>query len=286
VLHYTVAFLLALSAPPGQDTAIVGATLIDVSHDGHSAADISNSVVVVSHGRIVAAGDRAHVRIPAHAHVVNADGRFIIPGLIDGYGALRTQGFANAYLYEGVTTVIIPLAPKDGSVDGESTFVGPKNGLSALTTVPISGYSTNGAVPTTSPWAHHRQDDRRLDNASLIAQVRAAAAAGHRAVAVGLDVWPEQLDAIVTEAHKLGLAVTAQVAFTDYPRAVQSGVDAFTRNDKYSLSLSAPRRTSPRTPTIRAARAAGRRRAPCAATRTSMVRSPRSARCSRTRTLH
>jgi amidohydrolase family protein/WD40 repeat protein len=241
VLHYAVVLLFALSAPPAEDTAIVGATLIDVSNEGHSSADIANSVVVISGGRIVAAGDRARVRIPAHANVLNAAGRYIIPGLIDGYGALRTQSFANAYLYEGVTTVIIPLAPKDGSVDGETTFVAPRNGLSALTTVPIGGYSTTGAVPIASPWIHHRLNDPRLDEASLAAQVRAAAAAGHRAVAAGLDVWPEQLDAIVAAAHRLGLAVTAQVAFTDYPRAVKAGVDAFTRNDKYSLMLSAPR---------------------------------------------
>jgi hypothetical protein len=231
---------MVTAVPPPQYTAIVGATLIDVSSGGRATADIENSVVLVADGRIVAIGDREHVRIPAHAHLVNAAGRYIIPGLIDGYGALRSQGFANAYLYEGVTTVLVPTIPRNAAVDGETTFVIPANGLSVLTSVPISGYSATGDIPRTSPWLHHRLDDRRLDNAALTAQVDAAAAAGHRVIAVGIDVWPDQLDVIVAEAHRRGLAVTAQLAFTNYPYAVNAGVDAFTRNDKYSLSLSQP----------------------------------------------
>jgi hypothetical protein len=221
-------------------TALVGATLVDVSNNGHANGDIRDSVVLISDGRIVETGERGRIHLPPHTKLVNASGRYVIPGLIDGFGAVRTQGFADAYLYEGVTTVVVPIAPEDGSVDGETAIIAPQNGLSLITAVPISGYSANGAVPKTSPWVNHRLHDRRLDGAALTAQVEAAAAGGHHIIAVGPDVWPDQLDVIVERAHGLGLAVTAQLAFTSYPYAVDAGVDAFVRNDKYPLALSRP----------------------------------------------
>jgi hypothetical protein len=231
---------LALAASTPHYTAIVGATLIDVSHAGRSASDVADSVILIADGKIVASGDRTQVHLPAHTEVIHAEGRYVIPGLIDGYGAVRTQGFADAYLYEGVTTVLVPMEPAGGDGEGESKVVAQNAGLSVLTSVPISGYSPSGGVPQTSPWLQHRLHDQRLDSAALLAAVDTAAAAGHRVVAVGLDVWPDQLDLIVAEAHRRGLAVTAQVAFTSYPYAVHAGVDAFTRNDKYSLTLSQP----------------------------------------------
>ena len=229
-----------MTVPTPRSVAIVGATLIDVSKKGRAESDIKDSVVLIADGRIVAIGNRKQVRLPSDTKIVDATHRFVIPGLIDGFGAVRTQGFADAYLYEGVTTVIVPTAPKGANVDGESTVVAPENGLAVLTGAPISGYSATGDIPQGSPWVNHRLQDRRLDRAELTAQVAAAATAGRRIIAAGIDVWPDQLDVIVSEAHRRGLAVTAQLAFTSYPYAVNAGVDAFVRNDKYSLTLSRP----------------------------------------------
>jgi hypothetical protein len=229
-----------MTLPARASLAIVGATLIDVSKEGRAVSDIKDSVVLIADGRIVAIGDRRQVRLPFGTKIVNAANRFVIPGLIDGFGAVRTQGFADAYLYEGVTTVIVPTAPRGANVDGESAVVEPQNGLSVLTGAPISGYSTTGDIPKASPWTSHRLQDRRLDHAELSAQVAVAADAGRRFIAVEIDVWPDQLDVILSEAHRLGLAVTAQLAFTSYPYAVNAGVDVFVRNDRYSLTLSRP----------------------------------------------
>jgi len=235
----TIASIM-MTVPTPHFVAIVGATLIEVSKEGRAESDIKDSVVLIADGHIVAIGDRNQVRLPSGTKVVNATHRFVIPGLIDGFGAVRTQGFADAYLYEGVTTVIVPTAPQGANVDGESAVVAPQNGLSVVTGAPISGYSATGDIPKASPWTSHRLQDRRLDRAELTAQVAAAADAGRRIVAVEIDVWPDQLDVIVNEAHRRGLAVTAELAFTSYPNAINAGVDAFVRNDKYPLTLSRP----------------------------------------------
>jgi imidazolonepropionase-like amidohydrolase len=62
-----------------QDIAIVGATLID----GNGGPAIADAVIVVSGTRISAIGPRASVRIPAGAIVIDAAGRYVVPGFID-----------------------------------------------------------------------------------------------------------------------------------------------------------------------------------------------------------
>ena len=232
-----LAVSIAAQAPiPSADVAIVRATIVDVSDAGRAKSDIEDSVVLISRGRIVEVGDRRHVRLPPHAHVVDAKGAFLIPGLIDAYGAMRNAHFADAYLYEGVTTVMVPLAPGDAMVDGETTVFRPAAGPSLVTSTPISGYSTNGDISHAHPWTAHRTEDQRASITTLKTEIANAAAQGSQVVAVDQDVWPDQLDAIVAEAHRLGLAVSAQPAFTTYPYAVHAGVDVFTRNDRYTLA--------------------------------------------------
>jgi len=220
--------------------AIIGATIVDVAHQGQSNKDVSNSIVLIGDGRILAVGNRAHVRIPRGVRIVDAHGEFLIPGLIDGYGALRNPRFSAAYLYEGVTTVVVPLAPANSAIDGEATLVRYPSGPSIVTIAPISGYSQDGDVPKTSPWTDHRLWDRRLSDAELKRLVALAANTGARVIAAEQDVWPDQLATIVAQAHRRGMAVVAQPAFTTYPQAIRIGVDAFTRNDHYSLAVTPP----------------------------------------------
>jgi len=231
---------IAIAQERHPDLAIVGATLIDASHGGHSSNDIPNSIIVIADGRIVAAGDHAHVHIPSGTRTIDASGEFAIPGLIDGYGAMRNSRFAAAYLYEGITTVVVPTAPADAAIDGESVLVHATPGPSVVTMAPISGYAPNGDVPKASPWTEHRVHDARLADGVLMREVADAAASGARVIAVEQDVWPGQLAAIVSVAHRLDMGVAAQPAFTTYPQAVRIGVDAFTRNDHYSLAVVPP----------------------------------------------
>jgi imidazolonepropionase-like amidohydrolase len=76
--------------------AIVGATLIDVSNYGHSTNDIADSVVLIEEGKIVAVGSATRITIPSGSTRIDAHGEVLVPGLVDGFGALRTQAFANA----------------------------------------------------------------------------------------------------------------------------------------------------------------------------------------------
>src|SRR2546426_1953742 len=65
----------------GPVTAIVGAKLID----GTGGPAVDNAVVIVNGDRITAAGPRARVQVPQGATVVDAAGKFLIPGLVDAH---------------------------------------------------------------------------------------------------------------------------------------------------------------------------------------------------------
>src|SRR5918997_1645746 len=73
-------FASALWAQP-RPVAIVGGTLID----GTGRAAIEDAVIVFQNGRIQDVGERGEVALPAKAQTIDARGKTILPGLIDGH---------------------------------------------------------------------------------------------------------------------------------------------------------------------------------------------------------
>lgn len=82
-----VGMVLALEACRQTETTeppllvITGATLID----GTGAEAVADSVVVIRGDRIAAAGPRSRVGVPKGARVLDARGKWIIPGLVDAH---------------------------------------------------------------------------------------------------------------------------------------------------------------------------------------------------------
>src|SRR5438105_28465 len=70
------------SAPPS--IAIVGATLIHPQKDG-PAAIARDQTIVVTGRRIAAVGPSDAVKVPAGAMVIDARGKWVVPGLVDGH---------------------------------------------------------------------------------------------------------------------------------------------------------------------------------------------------------
>ena len=78
---------------------IEGATLID----GTGRAAVTDSVVVIQDGRFQAVGKRSEVNIPQGAETIDAKGKSILPGLIDGHCHYR-DWMGEIYLAYGVVT--------------------------------------------------------------------------------------------------------------------------------------------------------------------------------------
>jgi len=85
--------------------AIVGAGLID----GTGTAVVADSIILIQGDRITAVGSRDRVDIPDSATIVDATGKFVMPGLIDlhnhyGGGRAELERLFSLQLDFGVTT--------------------------------------------------------------------------------------------------------------------------------------------------------------------------------------
>ena len=113
--------------------ALVGATVIDGA--GH--APISDAVVVIDGGTLVAIGPRASTAIPAGTKTVDVTGQFIVAGLWDMHAHVEQVEQNAVYLGAGVTTVldmgnILPFVTGMRDAIDAGTGLGPRilaNGL-------------------------------------------------------------------------------------------------------------------------------------------------------------
>jgi hypothetical protein len=108
---------LCPSCRPSVPLVLAGGTVVDVTDWGRSAKDLPDAVVIVRDGRITDVGSRMAVSIPKGARVIDCTGKFLIPGLMDGFAGMNSQGQANADLYMGVTTVVAVSDARRGVVD-------------------------------------------------------------------------------------------------------------------------------------------------------------------------
>jgi imidazolonepropionase-like amidohydrolase len=88
------------AAPAARAIVITNASLID----GGRGAFATNATVVIRDGRIAEIG-AANVPVPAGAQVIDARGRYLLPGLIDAHTHVASLGAARRALESGVTTI-------------------------------------------------------------------------------------------------------------------------------------------------------------------------------------
>src|SRR4249920_1514552 len=103
-LTLVLALAFCFSAPASllaqpRPIAIVGGTLID----GAGRPAMTDAVVVLQDGRFAAVGKRGDVTIPQGAEVIDANGKTLLPGLIDGHCHYR-DWMGEVYLAYGVVT--------------------------------------------------------------------------------------------------------------------------------------------------------------------------------------
>ncbi len=137
----SIGFSVDADVPEGM-VAFVGGRIItaatDPSAHGGRGGVIENGTVVVDGNRIVAVGPASQVTVPAGAHVVDATGKTLMPGLVDAHAHISSSGggvtsetdwpfFVN--LAFGVTTSHDPSNTNEMIfTDGEMVRAGMKTG--------------------------------------------------------------------------------------------------------------------------------------------------------------
>ena len=184
-----------------RSVAIVGGTLID----GTGRAAVTDSVVIISEGRFQSVGKGSEVTIPQGAEVIDAKGKSILPGLIDGHCHYR-DWMGEVYLAYGVVTcpnisnnpVDWIIAQREGVRNG--TIRGPRVWASAniIDGPPPEGTGTLRRQRT-SIIVDSEEESRKA--------VRGLVEKGVDGIKLFERLKPQVAKAAADEAHKLGRPV-------------------------------------------------------------------------------
>lgn len=239
----TFAFLMALSpatAPPRQVAesllTIVGAGVVDPSAPARPGA----TNIVIRGNRIAAVGPADEVPVPSGSRVIDARGRFVIPGLADLHYHLPLDGAVSAdhpafqaALRAGVTTLLLPgvstqqIEPLRALARSDSPSA-PRLVLALGFVTARNGYASM-ADPAFTPETE----------AEARAVVRDLARRGVETVKITYSdnsylmtrpfplMRPEVMRATVAEAHALGLrAIVHAPELANAKEALRAGADA------------------------------------------------------------
>ncbi len=200
------------SAKSKNPLVLVGATLIDVT----GKSPIANSAVVIEGDRIIAAGPRAQVTIPEGATIVDASGKYLLPGLWDMHAHLMQVEFGIAYLAAGITTARdvgneFEFGTTLRNAAKERRGLGPRILLAGYIDGKNDGHSFDVQVDTPE---EARAAVQRYKNA------------GFEQIKIRDHVKLEILKVITAEAHRLGMTVTGHVPEgMNSLQAVEAGMD-------------------------------------------------------------
>jgi len=205
--------------------------------DGTGADAVPNGAVVIQNGRIIAAGPRTQVEIPANTNIIDVKGRTILPGFINAHvHAAYSAHILKAWAKGGVTTVrdlgafgpytrakfvtrdTLNANPKCARLFAVGSFINVKGGY------PIA-YWGGHAVTITSPEEARRAVNKLIDDGADV--IKTAMESGF---AFGQSGWPllspGAAKALIDTAHERGKPVTAHVTSArDLNRALDAGVD-------------------------------------------------------------
>jgi len=184
---------------PARRLAITGATL----EDSTEAPPVKDSVILIENGVITEVGTRGQVRIPKDATVLDATGKYAVPGLWDMHAHYEQVEWGPIYLAAGVTSVrdvgnefdFIRILHEELDRE-ESPAIGPHLEFAGI--IDGKGPISLGAVIADTPEQAKQK-------------VEAYKAAGARQIKIYSSVKPEIVRAITADAHAQGMTVTGHI---------------------------------------------------------------------------
>jgi Amidohydrolase family len=184
---------------PARILAITGATL----DDSTGAPPVKDSVILIEDGMIKAVGMRSQIRIPRGAIILDASGKYAVPGLWDMHAHYEQVEWGPIYLAAGVTSVRdvgnefdFIRTVHDELDRKQSPAIGPH--LEFAGVIDGTGPISLGAIIADTP-------EQALD------RVQRYKAAGARQIKIYSSVKPEIVRAITTDAHARGMTVTGHI---------------------------------------------------------------------------
>lgn len=225
----------APASPPAVPLVLAGGTVVDVTNWGRSARDIPNAVVIIREGRVAEVGMANQIAIPKGARIIDCTGKYLLPGLIDGFAGMNSQAQANANLYMGVTTVVARADGQRGFIDTEAQ---PTPHLYLIDSI--------GVTDNWSLLARHAEWISKLRESShptelnpedIARQMADTAHLGTRVLLLSSHLTAANSQWIIARAHQMGLVTYGNFVSTPYRVGVEAGVDALVHMDHYVLGV-------------------------------------------------
>jgi hypothetical protein len=194
--------------------AIVGATL----EDSNGAPALENSVILIERGVITAVGKSGQVVVPKNATVLDATGKYAVPGLWDMHAHYEQVEWGPIYLASGITSV--------RDVGNEFDFIRTIHNELNRSENPAIGPHIEfaGVIDGTGPITLGATTADTPEQA--VEWVEKYQAAGARQIKLYSSVKPEMVKAITAAAHARGMTVTGHVPDKMTAiEAVNSGMD-------------------------------------------------------------
>ena len=220
-------------APP--PLVLAGGTVIDVTGWGRSAKDLKDAIVIINEGKVAIVGARADVTVPSNARIIDCTGKYLIPGLVDGFAGMNSQGQANAFLYMGVTTAVVSGDVRRGHID---TAANPRPHLYLLDSI---GTTDDWSLLINQrAWTTKLREGSRpveLSPEDTAHQLTDTARLGTRVLWLGGNLTAANSQWIITHAHQMGLITYGEFVATPFRVAVEAGVDALLHMGRYELGV-------------------------------------------------
>ncbi|WP_394822794.1 amidohydrolase family protein [Pendulispora albinea] len=210
------------SGDPSKPVAVVGATLID----GRGNPPVEDAVVLVRGDRILAAGSKERVRVPADAEIVDAHGLTLLPGLIDAFFTIDGDNeLPSLFLQHGITAV------RDPGQWIEAYDV-PRG-----SNVPIPRLFLTGPHLDSPPPAYPTDSFIVRDGEEAEIAVNRFVDQGASAIKAYFRLPVGLIRSVADAAHARGVPVTAHLEIVDARDAIRAGVDGIEFVTSFGPSL-------------------------------------------------
>lgn len=193
------------------DLIIKGGTILNLSNQGKDTIDYKNKAILIKADTIYDIVDASSLS-KSQKNIINATGKFIIPGLTDGFTVINNQNYANAFLYMGVTDVI--------GVESERR-----------------GKFYHASKP--SPNVHMLQDvgEEPISDEEVLKTIEKHAKNKVEILLIMYGLNPDQVKLAHLKAKEFGMGTIGELGFTSYKEGMDIGLDAFVHTTRYSLDI-------------------------------------------------
>lgn len=214
ILFLLLLALISCTTEIKKDSLLIeGATLINPSEKTEIIASSYIYILgktIISYGKLSEKPSKLTAR-----KTINAKGKYLMPGIIDGFATLNNQAYANAYLYKGITSII--------EVDGFRR-----------------GPFYPDANPSPQIYRLEGVGEEPATNEELLKRIDSLYDANFRVLLMMYSLTPDQTKMVYDYAKKKGMGTIGEMGLTTYKEGMDIGIDAFVHTTRYSLDV-APR---------------------------------------------